>query len=259
MQKGQVLILLLVVLFLTAFIGVIFYVGSQVPKLSEWEDRQSSPVPKACTEEAKICPDGSSVGRTGPNCEFAPCPSTPPAKTHDNNFPSPTITSTKPRAYVVSNEAMAPTYITGQIWLYQEYYSNKPERFDVIVLKNPANVSVMTIKRIIGLPDEKIKIKNKEIYINNGKIDETKYLLIPNTTSGQFLNENKDYIIPKDSYFVLGDSRAYSSDSKDYGPISMNIIVGKITNQIQKIDTPKVSCNCWDSTNNFCLPQIACQ
>lgn len=75
MQKGQTLIFLLVAMFIAIFIGVLFYVGKQIPNSLISQNDQNSPIPRACTEEAKICPDGSAVGRVGPNCEFAPCPS----------------------------------------------------------------------------------------------------------------------------------------------------------------------------------------
>lgn len=70
MQKGQVLIFLLLgIVILVGVIGGAFYFF-----------KVKTPVQKACTTDAKICPDGTSVGRSGPNCEFIPCPSTKPAQ-----------------------------------------------------------------------------------------------------------------------------------------------------------------------------------
>lgn len=68
MQRGFSLLYLLVGVAVLAIVGGAFYFG----RLS---NNPSNNQPRACTQEAKICPDGSSVGRTGPNCEFTPCPS----------------------------------------------------------------------------------------------------------------------------------------------------------------------------------------
>lgn len=70
MQKGQAPILIVVgLLILAVAIGGVFYLGRKTIKT-----QPQNPNQKACTMEAKICPDGSGVGRTGPNCEFAECP-----------------------------------------------------------------------------------------------------------------------------------------------------------------------------------------
>ncbi len=73
-EKGNILIFLLVGILILAATGGAFYLG-----------RQTSPKIKACTMDAKVCSDGSSVGRTGPNCEFAPCPSPLPTSSDETN------------------------------------------------------------------------------------------------------------------------------------------------------------------------------
>lgn len=174
--------------------------------------------------------------------------------------PSPPVEQVQPHVYLMpGGKAMLPNYVTGQIWLYDEYKLNKPERFDVIVLKKPNKTNIIMMERIIGLPNEKIEIKNKEVYINDKILDESKYLLTPNTVGVLFLKENQEYTIPENNYFVLGDNRDYSMDSREYGPVPVDNMIGKITTQIQKIDVTKENCNCWDNTNNLCLPQVACQ
>lgn len=89
MQKGFGLIYILIgILILAGVVGGAYLFGQHSSK------SQNQPNQKACTLEAKICPDGSSVGRTGPSCEFAPCPSTSP-----NTSPLPTEGITNWKTY----------------------------------------------------------------------------------------------------------------------------------------------------------------
>lgn len=76
MQKGFSAIFILIGVLILSALGGAYYLGKSVIK-------PEGISPKACTEEAKICPDGSSVGRTGPNCEFAACPSSSPRESGD--------------------------------------------------------------------------------------------------------------------------------------------------------------------------------
>jgi len=73
-QKAFVPIIIVGGILILGMVGGVYYFITQ---------KTSVAPPKACTQEAKICPDGSSVGRTGPNCEFSPCPTTSPTKTQD--------------------------------------------------------------------------------------------------------------------------------------------------------------------------------
>lgn len=87
MQKGQALIYVLAgVLILAIVAGGAYYLGKQT---------NTKPSYKACTMEAKICPDGSGVGRTGPNCEFAECPKVSPSPTIDETINWKTYTNIK--------------------------------------------------------------------------------------------------------------------------------------------------------------------
>lgn len=92
------------------------------------------------------------------------------------------------------------------------------DRFDIIVLKENDNNATI-IKRVIGMPGDKVKIRNNKIYINN-KIIEDEYAY----------GETSDYdeiILGDDEYFVLGDNRLISKDSRYFGAIKKSDIKGK--------------------------------
>lgn len=99
-------------------------------------------------------------------------------------------------------------------------------RGDIVIFKSPVEDRLL-IKRVIGLPDEEFLIQNGSVYINNELLDE-KYLSDGVLTEGLKAGESKsEYNISPDSYFVMGDNREKSTDSRDWGPIKRESIVGK--------------------------------
>lgn len=94
-------------------------------------------------------------------------------------------------------------------------------RFDVVAIKREND---HLIKRVIGLPGEKIEYRDNQLYVNNKKIKDP-YANITTDFSTEYLI--KDGIIPKDKYFVLGDNRSYSADSRIIGFIDKKSIIGK--------------------------------
>lgn len=115
-------------------------------------------------------------------------------------------------------------FITSKI-AYKIY---EPARGDFVVIMSPANSDVDFIKRIVGLPGETIRISNCLVYINGRLLDETPYLQSNVCTrTERYLAENSDLLISSDYYFLMGDNREHSSDSRDFGPIPRASIVGK--------------------------------
>lgn len=110
----------------------------------------------------------------------------------------------------------------------------EPERGEVIVFKYPLNTSYDYIKRIIGLPGESVKVENGKVTIYNSTnpqgfvLDESKYLS-PNvkTDARTFAEEGKEIKIPENQYFVLGDNRPESSDSRTWGLVPKEDIIGR--------------------------------
>ena len=119
----------------------------------------------------------------------------------------------------VDGSSMYPTLKNGNLLILKKY-DNSYERFDIVVVKMGKE---RIVKRIIGLPGESIKYTSNHLFINGKKIDLKKY---------DFDTENFDLTdlelskIPKNSYFVLGDNRSNSMDSRYFGPVSKEDIIG---------------------------------
>lgn len=128
--------------------------------------------------------------------------------------------------FIVNGASMEPTFESGEYLIVDEltYRFREPVRGEVIVFKYPQNPSKYFIKRVVGLPGEIVEIKNNEIFITNGegltqKISE-EYLI--DTTDG-----NTKLILGGEDYFVLGDNRLVSSDSRTWGAVSRDLIIGR--------------------------------
>ncbi len=130
----------------------------------------------------------------------------------------------------VSGSSMVPTFQNGDYILTDtiSYKFKEPKKGDVIVLKNPRNESQDFIKRIVATPGDKIKIENNTVYINENSLNEP---YIPSdyiTRGGNFLAEEESINIGQDQYFVMGDNRSHSSDSREWGTVSKKEIIGKV-------------------------------
>jgi signal peptidase I len=106
------------------------------------------------------------------------------------------------------------------------YKLHPPQRGDIVVFKPPDEASRDFIKRIIALPGERIHIANSVVYIN-GQVLREPYLPEKWTYNNNWPNSGQDQLIPPDEYFVMGDNRNHSSDSRTFGPIELDSILGK--------------------------------
>lgn len=121
----------------------------------------------------------------------------------------------------VKGDSMSPTYQNGSILIINKNYK-EINRNDIIVFKK--NSYDIYIKRVIGLPNETIYCENRNIYINDISIKDN----FGNTT-----DNFKKVTLKNNQYFVLGDNRNKSNDSRTIGFISKNEIIGKIIFQIK--------------------------
>ena len=130
-------------------------------------------------------------------------------------------------AYIPS-ESMENTLMTGDRVIGNRLaykFGNDPERFDVIIFNAPDNKPGFYIKRIIGMPGEKVTIKDGKVYINDNS----------EPLDDSFIKEEKDeeddmvFNVTEDSYFMLGDNRNESEDSRywDYSYVPRSDIVAK--------------------------------
>ena len=130
--------------------------------------------------------------------------------------------------FIVRGASMEPNFHSGDYLIVDEisYRFWEPQRGDVVVFKYPKNPSQRYIKRIIGLPGETIEIKGGQIFIlKDGKvqeIDESSYLPNYQITDGE-ISET----LGEGDYFTLGDNRPFSSDSRYWGVLPRNYIIGK--------------------------------
>ena len=137
--------------------------------------------------------------------------------------------------HLVKGESMLPNYHDGEYILTSKMYDwwGAPQRGDVVVLKSPDDKSVQFIKRIIGLPGEKIKIENNHVIIYNsqhpnGITLQESYLAGSVTTDGHAsIPEGEIVPIPKDNYVVMGDNRNASYDSRAWGFVAKEDLVGR--------------------------------
>jgi signal peptidase I len=106
------------------------------------------------------------------------------------------------------------------------YKLHQPQRGDIIVFKPPDEASRDFIKRIIALPGERIRIVSGVVYINDQVLREP-YLPEKWTYNNNWPASGQDQILPPNMYFVMGDNRNHSSDSRTFGPITLDSILGK--------------------------------
>ncbi len=106
---------------------------------------------------------------------------------------------------------------------------HQPERGDVIVFIYPQDRSKDFIKRVIGLPGERVEIINKKVYIDGKRIDDPHAYYQP--VDSRFARRPRDdfgpYTVPEGHVFVLGDNRDHSHDSRFWGSVPINDILGK--------------------------------
>ena len=100
---------------------------------------------------------------------------------------------------------------------------DKLERGDIITFYYPADPSRSFIKRVVGLPGEAVEIRDGKVIINGNTLDEP-YVLPENN---RVMSGHKEIRIPVDSYYVLGDNRDNSNDSRMWGPLARKFIYGK--------------------------------
>jgi signal peptidase I len=131
------------------------------------------------------------------------------------------------RPFQVNGQAMNPTYTNGAYVLAQ--IGTEISRNNVVIYKSPKNPQIDLIKRVIAVPGDKIKLESGYIFINGQKLDESSYVMEEaRTFPGVFLRDGEELTVPEKSYFVMGDNRPMSSDSREWGYVLQGDIVGKV-------------------------------
>ena len=140
--------------------------------------------------------------------------------------------------FIVRGASMDPTFQDGNYLIVDElsFQFRKPERGEVIIFRFPEDTSKFFIKRVIGLPGETIEIKDNKIFLmgDSGPAEITEpYLSEPLTAP------NGAVELGADEYFVLGDNRLFSSDSRRWGMLERNLVVGRAWLRLWPLDKVK--------------------
>lgn len=134
------------------------------------------------------------------------------------------------RPYQVNGHSMDPTFQNGEYVLTNliSLRFSPLKRGDIVVFVAPPDKEKDYIKRIIGLPGDRVKISGGAVYLNGNKLDQVSFLSSDvRTNGGAFLGEGDEVIVPEGQYFVMGDNREFSSDSREWGFVTKNAIIGK--------------------------------
>lgn len=146
----------------------------------------------------------------------------------------------------VKGHSMDPTLADGQKLIV--YKLGKVERFDIVTTKEPDDENTVAVKRVIGLPGDHVVMKNDQLTINDKKYDEayldafkqkfsedklqSEYsyneLFQQRAAESEYFTSDFDVIVPENSYFVLGDDRIVSKDSRIFGMVNKDLIQGEV-------------------------------
>ena len=127
--------------------------------------------------------------------------------------------------FVVHGQSMEPTYPSGNSMRVKPlaYLLKAPARGDVVALRSPVAPERLELKRIIGLPNETVSWRGGNVSVNGAPLSEP-YVRIPSVPPGD--DEWLTVHLNSDTYFVAGDNRLYSHDSRNYGPVPRAAILG---------------------------------
>ena len=125
--------------------------------------------------------------------------------------------------------SMDPNFADGEFLLTDKvtYRFREPERGDVIVFEAPGTNGDELIKRILGLPGDKVSLREGDVYLNSKFLDENYISDSVQTLGSAFLEDGQEVTVPSNQYFVMGDNRVASSDSRTWGFITKDAITGR--------------------------------
>lgn len=132
------------------------------------------------------------------------------------------------QSVTVVGRSMAPTLSDSQRYLLNRWilYVRPPHREDIVVLRDLIDNS-FAVKRVIGTPGDQVDLKGGKVFVNGRQLDEA--YLPPGTPTFSYSKLNEQlFTCEKDQFFVLGDNRMNSADSRTYGPVPRRNILGLI-------------------------------
>lgn len=140
--------------------------------------------------------------------------------------------------FYVKGASMEPNFQDHEYLVIDElsYRFRDPARGDIVVFRYPNDPSQYYIKRVIGLPGERVRVSDNGVWVfnashpNGTKLDESGYLdaAVPTNCDRQGINCDKDITMGADEYFLMGDNRENSSDSRLFGPVTRDFLIGRV-------------------------------
>ena len=134
----------------------------------------------------------------------------------------------------VKGSSMYPNFVDKEYLLTEKlsYRFGAPGRGDVVIFKAPAGEPCAVdgceyIKRIIGIPGDKIMVKEGDIYLNGEKLDQYFLPDMVYSEPGDFCQEGVEVTVPENQYLCFGDNRPNSRDGREFGPIDKELLIGK--------------------------------
>ena len=134
----------------------------------------------------------------------------------------------------VKGSSMMPNFLNGEFLLTDKlsYQLGEPQRGDVVVFRAPPSEPCAVdqceyIKRVIGLPGDKVMVKDNQVYLNGQMLKQN---FLPQgvvSMPGAFSQEGVEKVVPQGYYLCFGDNRSNSRDGREFGPIKKELIVGK--------------------------------
>ncbi len=159
------------------------------------------------------------------------------------------------RSFRVPNSGMSPTLLPGDHFSIKKtaYQQAEPKRGDIIAFRYPKDETKIFTKRVVGLPQDRIEVRDKQLYVNGERLTESYVQHIdPNViTLVQVPRDNlAPVVVPPNAYFVMGDNRDSSLDSRFWGAVSKELVLGKAMFIYWSID-PSTKTPRWDRLNRL--------
>ncbi len=144
------------------------------------------------------------------------------------------------KPFIVSGASMEPTFDTGQYLIVDElsYHLGDPQRGEVVIFRYPRDPSQYFIKRIIGLPNETVHIHNGTVSVT--RVDGTTVDLDESYIVNRGNGMDMDTALANDQYFVMGDNRPESSDSRVWGILPRKNIVGRAFLRLLPVNSAQI-------------------
>lgn len=132
--------------------------------------------------------------------------------------------------FYVKGASMEPNFYDHEYLIIDEigYRLHQPERGEIVVFRYPNDPRQYFIKRIVGLPGERVKVTGGQVWIYNAEFPDGKAVNEKEYLGAIYTGGEKDVQLASDEYFLMGDNRGASLDSRSFGPVQRSFIVGRV-------------------------------